>query len=485
MERTSLWVPPESRKMSAAPNPLESFASAPLERPRPQGAYDLLVTLGSGGMGEVFLASRRGRDGFRKMCVVKKLRPNLEHDEQFRTMFSREGRIAARMNHPNVVSTDEIGEHDGALYLAMEYLEGQTLRGLIGEVVAGEHTVSPLLWVSILCDVLEGLHYIHELRDFDGSQLGLVHGDVSPHNVCLTYDGRVSLIDFGSAVITRDAPSDRELVTGKLGYMSPECVACKPYDRRSDIYSAGIVLWELLAGMRVPRERAVAGMRPKAIPPLSAVMEEISPDLEAIVARAVSIDQKKRYPTAAAMRRDLEGFLERSRRPVRRSALTDLLTGIYGDDRRELDELTRERIAKLEMTASGVRPMRPSMESFSDQMTVKFDRSKLSFLANKPPRIAVATPAVTANAAASQARRPTDDVAPRTEHTPIPMAPAVRHAETFAPGHAHMGPVDDTDVFLGTLARARQRRMLAALFIALLCAGGTAFLVMFQLHFGE
>src|SRR5271154_5552065 len=172
------------------------------ERARPGriirlGKYQLLAVLGRGGMAEVFLALSRGAMGFDKLAVIKRLRPGLADDKSFRDMFLDEARLAARLNHPNVVHTYEVGEQNGQYFIAMEYLEGQSLNKVIRELVKSNEAIEPEVCARIVSDALAGLHHAHELRDYDGTPLQIIHRDISPHNVFVTYDGQIKLVDFG------------------------------------------------------------------------------------------------------------------------------------------------------------------------------------------------------------------------------------------------------------------------------------------------
>jgi len=303
---------------------------------RAQGTYDVLRSLGTGGTGDLLLAVRHGQNGFRKLCVVKQLRRTLAMDAGFRDMFLREGRLAARMNHPNIVSTYDVGDHEGALYVAMEYLEGQTLKALLAAMQQSAYEADPLLWVRVVSDVLAGLHYAHELLAFDGQPMGVVHRDVGPHNVFITYEGRVVLLDFGSGKLCAEASRvDRGAVIDRLDYMAPELRAGLAGDRRADVFSAGVVLRELVGPKRDPR-------------------------VASIIARATAHDPNDRYATAAGMREALEQYCDEAGRMLRRDALASLASVLFDDDRRRAQEDVRTRLARLDSSpdASGTHEAR-------------------------------------------------------------------------------------------------------------------------------
>lgn len=285
------------------------------------GKYRLLLELGQGGMANVFLAVARGHSGFHKLVVLKMLRPSLAKDPQFLTMFLDEGRLAARLNHPNVVQTNEVGLERDRYLIAMEYLEGQPLSKVIHRAKQGGTPLPLALHLRILADTLAGLHYAHELADFDGTALQLVHRDVSPQNIFVTYDGQVKVLDFGIAkASTSTTHTVAGVLKGKFGYMAPEQFAGEPMDRRTDVYAMGVLLWEALTGQR-SRPRKLEGPLPgltTEMPTPSSLRPDIDPRLDAICQRALAHDPKQRFETAAQMQEELETVL--AQQSGRRSA---------------------------------------------------------------------------------------------------------------------------------------------------------------------
>jgi serine/threonine protein kinase len=215
------------------------------------GKYRPIAILGRGGMATVYLATASGPGGFTKLVVIKELKPELAEEADFRSMFLEEARLAARLNHPNIVQTFEVVDDENVQFIVMEYLEGQSLRGLRGKVGAlGDAMVAGQ--ARIVADMLAGLHAAHELTDFDGQPLRVVHRDVSPHNVFVTYDGEVKLVDFGIAkAVDSSARTSTGAVKGKLAYMPPEQAFGLGVDRRADVFAAGVVLWEAATGKRL------------------------------------------------------------------------------------------------------------------------------------------------------------------------------------------------------------------------------------------
>ena len=186
------------------------------------GKYQLFASLGRGGMADVFLSVARGQMGFNKLAVIKRLRQALAEEVAFRNMFLDEARLAARLSHPNIVHTYEVGEQGGVYFIAMEYLEGQSLNKVLKESLRRKEVIEPEIAARIVADALAGLGYAHELRDYDGRPLSIIHRDISPHNIFVTYDGHTKLVDFG---IAKAALSSTEtevgVLKGKVAYMSP------------------------------------------------------------------------------------------------------------------------------------------------------------------------------------------------------------------------------------------------------------------------
>jgi serine/threonine protein kinase len=275
------------------------------------GKYAPFARLGHGGMADVFLAVARGPVGFNKLAVVKRLR---RPDESAQLeMFLDEARLSARLSHPNIVNTYEVGEAKGQYFIAMEYLEGQPLQAVLTGSATGAKPDEALA-AFIAMQALKGLHYAHELTDYDGTPLHVVHRDVSPHNLFITYQGEVKVLDFGIAKAALNSThTETGVVKGKVRYMAPEQIVERSIDRRADVFALGIVLWEMLAGRRLHTGDLTAVLKrvtTQDAPPLRSVREEISPELEAIVEKALQRDLDKRYATADAMRADLERFLQ-------------------------------------------------------------------------------------------------------------------------------------------------------------------------------
>jgi eukaryotic-like serine/threonine-protein kinase len=312
------------------------------------GRYRLFASLGRGGMADVFVGVAQGGMGFNRLVVVKKLRAGRLEDTAFVNMFLDEGRLAARLNHPNVIHTYEIGEFDGTYFLAMEYLDGQSISA-ISKALVPEKPVAPALWVKVISEALNGLHYAHELKDYDGTPLNVIHRDVSPQNLFITYDGRVKLVDFGIAKATLNAShTETGVLKGKISYMAPEQAMGHAIDRRADIFPMSAVLWELLAGRRLITGDAVAALHNLLNEPIRS-LRDVAPDvdegLSAIVMKGLEKDPAARYQTAAEMRAALEGWLRDKGHTIDEAQIGAFVSERFSERRREMRKQIQDHIA--------------------------------------------------------------------------------------------------------------------------------------------
>lgn len=289
--------------------------AASLLAPIPFGKYDLLKRIGAGGMGEVWLARRPVPGLPDEICVLKKMLAHLADDRGYVGRFVDEGKVVVRLDHPALARVHEMGEVSGQLFMAMEYVDGQTLSKLQSRLRErkGRFPLHLALWIG--ARACEGLSHAHTRTDDQGRSLGIVHRDVSPANLMVTYRGELKVIDFGAALSTmKEEMTSPRIVIGNLAYMSPEHARKQKVDPRADLFSLGVVLWELLSSelMSVegdPIERWKRAASPRFKPP-SHYLSDVPPDLDAIVMRAVSADPGGRFPTAAAMREALLEGLE-------------------------------------------------------------------------------------------------------------------------------------------------------------------------------
>ncbi len=274
------------------------------------GNYEILFELKSGGMGAVLLGRRRGPGTFEQLVAIKTIRPEYAQAAHVRAMFLDEAAILARLNHPGIATVHDFGEDGGTLYMVMEYVAGIALRDV---------RVSPIVAARAIAEAARGLHAAHEARDPSGHLLGLVHRDISPDNLMLGYDGHVKVIDFGIALVkNRQAPvTEFGTIKGKPPYMSPEQVKNEPMDRRSDVFSLGVVAWELVTGQSLFEGDSIyaiaIAVEPQAIVPPSRVLGITLPaGLVAAIMSALSRDLETRTKTAAAFAEELDGVVQAS-----------------------------------------------------------------------------------------------------------------------------------------------------------------------------
>jgi serine/threonine-protein kinase len=274
------------------------------------GDYEIVAKLREGGMATLFLARRTGAAGFSRHVAIKVVHPDLANDEQFRQMFLDEALLSSRIDHPNVVHVEELGQHEGAHFLTMEFVHGCSLSQLQRALLARGRRLAPAFATRIAMHVADGLHAAHETLDDSGRPLNVVHRDVTPENILLAYGGHVKLIDFGIAkAYGRKHRTMDGLLKGKFRYMAPEQAYGKPVDRRVDIYQLGIVLWEMLTLRRLfSAERDVellaSVQKPNVVPP-SSLVDRIPPALDAAVMCALSPDPRRRPPDAQSFARML------------------------------------------------------------------------------------------------------------------------------------------------------------------------------------
>ena len=288
---------------------MPSLDSAPAPAGSTGSRYRPIARIGRGGMAEALLAMMDAGCGARRLVVLKRIWPELASDPEFMTMFMDEARLSVRLDHPNLVRTFEVISDETSVAMSMEYLDGQPLTRVLNRL-RGSSELSVGLRLRIVSSVLAGLEHAHELSDLDGRSLGVVHRDVSPHNVFVTYDGQVKLVDFGVAKTLASSHHTRPgALKGKLAYMAPEQLQPEPIDRRADLFAAGVMLWELLSGKRMWQgmsEVQIVTHLSMGLPlPGLPADAGLPADLDAICARALDPDPARRYQTAAEMELDL------------------------------------------------------------------------------------------------------------------------------------------------------------------------------------
>ncbi|MEY4581691.1 MAG: hypothetical protein RL701_6394 [Pseudomonadota bacterium] len=343
------------------------------------GRYNLLEPLAQGGMGAIHLAASGGLGEFHKLLVIKELRPDLSRSPGFVDMFLAEAKLAARLNHPNIVQTLEAGQDGQRYFIAMEFLDGQPLHQLLRRMKDGP-PIPLALRLLILCEVLSGLHYAHELRDYNDTPLQIVHRDVSPPNVFLTYHGQVKIVDFGIAkAVDSEHRTEAGVFKGKFSYAAPEQVSGRRVDRRCDVFAVGVILWELLAERRfatgLPTKAALEARLNGSERRILAVAPDTDPALAAICDRALHVDVEQRYPSAEAFRADLEQYLATHGERPQPAQLGALIRERFAVERETSHRLIQTRMhdkaLRDDHVHSGVRaltanPTRSARPSFPD-----------------------------------------------------------------------------------------------------------------------
>jgi eukaryotic-like serine/threonine-protein kinase len=331
------------------------------ELPTQFGKYTLVRRIATGGMAEIFLAFHR--DAPTRLLVVKRILPSLVKNADFVSMFLDEARIAAQLNHPNIVSIEDVGQVDGAYYMAMEYVHGEDIRRIYNRAFRLQRSLPLSHSIRIIADAALGLGYAHKLTDFTGVPLGVVHRDVSPQNVLVTYEGSVKVVDFGIAKAANKVAETRAgVLKGKYSYMSPEQALGEEVDHRTDLFALGIILYETTTGTRLfKRHNELATLQAiiKCEFPLpSEVLPGYPTELEAVLLKALARRPEDRFHDAEELSEALYRFLRNARLFVDRDAIADFMSDLFQD---RLDEeigvghpvLPKEDEAREEMGMNG------------------------------------------------------------------------------------------------------------------------------------
>jgi eukaryotic-like serine/threonine-protein kinase len=343
------------------------------------GDCELVLRIGRGGMATVWVARERQRGKEDRLVAVKAMLAELADEPEFVTMFLDEVRLVRSIRHANVVNVYDVGEDEGVMWMSMEWVEGDSLHTVIAE--AGKRrAIPPELAVKIIADAAAGLHAAHELKDASGQPRGVVHRDVSPHNILIGTNGVVKLVDFGVAkAVGRISEATRAgQLKGKFGYMSPEQALGKKVDRRSDIFSLGIVLFELTTSRRLFRgEHDVETLKlviGGPVPRPSTMDARYPAELERIVLKALERDVQRRYQTAAELERDLRAFLKSERIVVAQSGLAGLLKRIIGgriEQRRKAVRAALKALSSGQIPANELLPSDPAFTpTGKDKITI-------------------------------------------------------------------------------------------------------------------
>jgi serine/threonine-protein kinase len=332
-----------------------SLPTAQAEQRASGATYRELLPIGSGGTANITIALAEGIAGFSKLVVLKTIREELVANNSATTMFLDEARLSARMNHPNVVQVYEVFLRRQVPVIVMEFLDGQPLSAILAQAHASK-SYSLETAISILSKVLAGLHYAHTLTDFSGQALGLIHRDVSPHNVMVTYDGQVKLVDFGIAKLATSEHQTRTgVIKGKLTYMAPEQFTGK-VDARADLFGVGVMLWELATRQRfwgeLPEPALIGKLISGDLPHLKRPAG-IDDELYRICSRALAFRLDERYEHAAAMQEDLERYLATRGAVVTQATIGRLVTETCAEARKKVQNGIREQLSQHGLSLTG------------------------------------------------------------------------------------------------------------------------------------
>ena len=410
-------------------------------------------------MAEIFLARASGIEGFEKLVVVKRILPTLAASDDFVRMFLDEARLAAQLHHPNIAQVYDIGLDGGAHFFVMEYVDGHDLRAVLNASTQSgglplEHAL------AIVAAVAAGLHYAHEHRGPDGEPLGIVHRDVSPSNVLVTYDGAVKLVDFGIAKARTRAETRDGALKGKIRYMSPEQCRGEALDRRSDIFSLGLLLYELTAGSRAFDEELeyelVTLVAAGSVPPPSARVRTYPEDLEAIVMKALRPNPSERYATAEEMQLELERYAGRARLTLSTVGLRRFMSAAFPKERparrpsSEVGAIGGEVELEADLPEDSVATPRRSrrwLVAMSLAGLLIVGGAVVLFSSGAPPRPAAASEPAPAAAPAAP---------PPAVFVPVPVPPPPA-AAAAAPAAAQVAPAPDASVAPAKKSHKRSR----------------------------
>lgn len=301
------------------------------------GQYELIQKIATGGMAELFKARRINVEGFEKIVAIKRILPHLAEDKEFITMFIDEARLAAQLTHQNIVQIYDLDKVNNSFYISMEYVKGKNAKAVLQKLKKARNVLPIELTLLIISKVCSALDYAHRRRDFQNRLLNIVHRDVSPQNILISYEGEVKLVDFGIAkAATKASQTQAGALKGKILYMSPEQAWGKKVDKRSDIYSIGIVLFELLTGKRLFSGSSEIDILEKVRKSLITLPSELNPqvpeELDRIVNKALAKDPKDRYQNASDLQHDIENLLFSPGLKARKYSLSNLMKFLFKDE---------------------------------------------------------------------------------------------------------------------------------------------------------
>jgi eukaryotic-like serine/threonine-protein kinase len=298
--------------------------------------YRVVERIAAGGMAEVYQGESAGIEGFRKKVAIKRVLPKLSQNREFIHMFLDEARLCAYLSHSKCVQVFDIGRAAGAHFIVMEYVDGADLQSVLEYLQRSQQQMPVEVACLIAMHICEGLAYAHDACDHQGQPLGIVHRDISPHNVLMTRYGEVKLVDFGLAKASSHLTADEEdIVKGKFGYLAPEVTLGQAADRRVDIFAAGILLWEMLSGRRLFKGETdletFKQVQAAVIPDMRQIRKDVGEEIAYVLSKSLARDREQRYQQAGELAKDLSMVMERLRRPVTYQDIAQLVVATAGE----------------------------------------------------------------------------------------------------------------------------------------------------------
>jgi len=354
---------PAAAVADPAPAPVPPPPPGPEDEPVLEqfGNYNLLEKVAVGGMAELFKARQRGVHNFEKIVAIKRILPHLSDNDEFVRMFIDEAKLAAQLSHPNIVQIFDLGKAGGFYYIAMEFVDGRDLRNLLRKVREYKLPMPEVLAAAVIMKVASALDYAHRKRAIDDKELRLVHRDISPQNILISYEGEVKLVDFGIAkAATKSTQTQSGALKGKLLYMSPEQALGQPLDGRSDIYSLGLVLAELLTGERCFQADSELGVLEKVrlgkVVDIRTINPVISSEMGDILHKILQKDVDLRYASARLLERDLKALLAKRGHEPNQHDLAEYVNTLLKGTREEAESLLSARFPPPIELATAPRP---------------------------------------------------------------------------------------------------------------------------------
>jgi len=321
-------------------------------KPSKLGKYTLLDRIAVGGMAELYRAMIRGDQGFEKLIAIKRLLPHLADEENVVTSFIDEAKLAAHLQHRNIVQIYDFGSMEGNYFIAMEYLFGKDLQAMVKKANELGYKLELETALFLETQICEALYYAHNRKDLQGNPLHIIHRDVSPQNIFITYGGEVKIIDFGIAkASSQSSQTQQGAIKGKIAYMSPEQAEGKPVDHRSDIFASAILLYEMLTGTRMFNGDAMevlSQVREARFQPLEAMVPNLPPELYGIMHRALSLNPDHRYQTSGEMLEDLNDCIQKHGLHQNAQGLALFMKDLYVDDI-VTEELAIQSVTKMDV----------------------------------------------------------------------------------------------------------------------------------------